>query len=520
MSDPSLYADALALAGGYAFETGEDGHLDFADRAMLAQRLGLDGADDLDTGAAGWTARLSIDDAATRDAAYAGLTEVGSKLTLDYTLNSEGAAWPVREIAVCTASADGRATLVRGVLLDRSGEAQTAWRLRHDPLTRLPNRVTLEEMGAQLAGLSERIGIPAHLLRLRIRNLDDLTKSFGPAVRGQLLGEAAKRLQSALRVPDIAARLDGPDFAAATLNSDPDTLGLRLRAAVSTEPCETEAGPLALELDVTRASLTTVDEALRALDGKAAPKPARTDLPSVDDAVAGDVLSLAFQPIVHADGHALHHFEALLRLRGPNGQVASAFPFIAKAEASGEVHRLDRYVLDLAANQLQADETLHLAVNVSAGTVGDPQHSEAYVAALQSLGETASRLTLELTETLAVDDPALATHFSAQVRALGCRFAVDDFASGHTSFRNLLAVDADCIKIDGSLVRGVALDENKQAFIRVMVDLAATFGVETVAEMVEDRADARVLSDLGVTYLQGYHFGRPGPAPVWDRPAA
>jgi EAL domain-containing protein (putative c-di-GMP-specific phosphodiesterase class I) len=90
---------------------------------------------------------------------------------------------------------------------------------------------------------------------------------------------------------------------------------------------------------------------------------------------------------------------------------------------------------------------------------------------------------------------------------------VDDFASGHTSFRNLLAVEADCIKIDGSLVRGVALDANKQAFIRMMVDLASTFDVETVAEMVEDRADAQILARLGVDYLQGYYFGRPGPTP-------
>ena len=70
--------------------------------------------------------------------------------------------------------------------------------------------------------------------------------------------------------------------------------------------------------------------------------------------------------------------------------------------------------------------------------------------------------------------------------------------------------------MDGSLVRGVALDENKQAFIRVMVDLAATFDVETVAEMVEDRADAEMLARLGVTYLQGYYFGRPTSEPVWS----
>jgi len=161
----------------------------------------------------------------------------------------------------------------------------------------------------------------------------------------------------------------------------------------------------------------------------------------------------------------------------------------------------------------QADR-LRLAINVSAATMGNHPHSRADIDRLRELGALTQRITLEMTETLAVDDPAQASRFSAEVRGLGCRFAVDDFASGHTSFRNLLAVEADCIKIDGSRVRGVALDANKQAFIRMMVDLASTFAVDTVAEMVEDRADAQILARLGVDYLQGYYFGRPGPSPL------
>ncbi|MEM9599906.1 MAG: EAL domain-containing protein, partial [Pseudomonadota bacterium] len=151
--------------------------------------------------------------------------------------------------------------------------------------------------------------------------------------------------------------------------------------------------------------------------------------------------------------------------------------------------------------------------------IADEAASADYIAALSALGEDTARITIEMTETLALDDPALASAFAADIRALGCSFAVDDFGSGHTSFRNLLAVEADSIKIDGSLVAGVSVDENKQAFIRMMVDLAKTFSVETVAEMVEDRADALVLARLGVDYLQGYYYGRPVPAPSWPRMA-
>jgi EAL domain-containing protein (putative c-di-GMP-specific phosphodiesterase class I) len=125
-----------------------------------------------------------------------------------------------------------------------------------------------------------------------------------------------------------------------------------------------------------------------------------------------------------------------------------------------------------------------------------------------------------MTETLAVDDPAQASRFSAAVRALGCRFAVDDFGSGYTTFRNLMAIEADMIKIDGTLIEGIASDQNKQTFIRMMVDLAQTFGVKTVAEMVDDRADAEILRRLGVDYLQGFMFGVPSAAPSWQKRAS
>jgi EAL domain-containing protein (putative c-di-GMP-specific phosphodiesterase class I) len=233
----------------------------------------------------------------------------------------------------------------------------------------------------------------------------------------------------------------------------------------------------------------------------------------VRDALEQDRLCLAFQPIVRSVSGELHHHECLLRLRAPNGEPTSAWQLILQAEEVGLVAALDLRALDLAIPHLDADDSLHLALNVSAGTVGDVDASAAYLDRIRDLGAAASRLTLEMTETLAVDDPAMAASFSAEARALGCRFAIDDFGSGHTTFRNLLAVEADCIKIDGSLVRGVATDENKQAFIRMMVDLAQTFAVETVAEMIEDRADALILGRLGVDYLQGYYFGRPSPSP-------
>lgn len=520
--EPALLYDALGLAGAHAFDMGEDGHLNFADRPALERYL-IETPGTLGTSQSDWDSRMARQDVRARHRAIKSLTYDGARYQLDYPLrDTMGERRHVREVAEAIACADCRATLVRGVIIDRTDDVRadeaTVWRARHDTLTRLPNRVALFEGGTQLAELGSRIGIPVHLLRLRLINLDALTATFGEDLREQLLRQAADRMQAALRTPDLVARLDGPDFAAVTLNSDPDTLSLRLRAAVTAELYPTPFGPLALELESARAPLVTVERALiitrRALSGDDTPvAPSQSRLPSVDEALDEDRLELAFQPIVHAVTHEFHHHECLLRLRDDAGRLSSAFPFIIAAEGAGEVHRIDLYVLAQAIPHLQADTDLRLAINVSAGTIGNDAHSVAYIDRLRELGALAERITLEMTETLAVDDPAQASRFSAEVRELGCRFAVDDFASGHTSFRNLLAVEADCIKIDGSLVRGVALDENKQAFIRMMVDLASTFSVETVAEMVEDRADAQILARLGVDYLQGYYFGRPGPTP-------
>lgn len=521
--EPALLSDALDLAGAYAFEMGEDGYLDFADRAALERYL-IQSPGTLVTAQSDWEGRMERQDIRVRQSAVKSLAYDGARYQLDYPLrNTMGEKRHVREVAEAIACADGRATMVRGVIIDRTDDVRndeaTVWRARHDALTRLPNRTALIEVGTQLAGLGGRIGIPVHLLRLRLSNLKTLTATFGEGLGEQLLRQAADRMQAALRTPDLVARLDGPDFAAVTINSDPDTLSLRLRAAVTAELYQTSFGPLALELESARAPLDTVERALtktgRALSGDETPiAPTITRLPSVDEALDENLLELAFQPIVHAVSQECHHHECLLRLRDDAGGLSSAFPFIVAAEGAGEVHRIDLYVLEQAIPHLEADVSLHLALNVSAGTIGNDAHSVAYIDRLRGLGALTERITLEMTETLAVDDPAQASRFSAEVRGLGCRFAVDDFASGHTSFRNLLAVEADCIKIDGSLVRGVALDANKQAFIRMMVDLASTFSVETVAEMVEDRADAQILARLGVDYLQGYYFGRPGPSPI------
>ena len=247
------------------------------------------------------------------------------------------------------------------------------------------------------------------------------------------------------------------------------------------------------------------------------PKNKGTQAEDVIAALNDRRVSLAYQPIIEAKSRDLHHYECLLRLKRDDGEIVSAGHFIMAAEKLGLVHLLDRRALEIASDTLLRYPDIKLALNVSAATVKNQGTADAYLEALRALGPYTKRVTLELTETVALEDPAMASRFSVESRMLGCEFSIDDFGSGYTTFQNLMAIEADSVKIDGSFVQELSLIPHKQTFVRMMVDLSQTFGVKTVAEMVETREDADLLQRLGVDYLQGYLFGVPSAAPAWQR---
>ncbi len=523
---------ALALAKAYAFRVRDDGALIFENKAALEQAFVFGPLVEPVT-QPHWEAGLSGDAVRARRRAYASLNWPGAQMRVDYTLeDGQGGRRHVREIVEAIEAADGSLEK-RGVLIDQTetveAQQKLLWASRHDAITGLENQDALIERGTTLATLATRARMDAQLLRLRVTNLDDLGSVYGVECAERLLGQLARRLEGAIHAPDALARLNETDFGICVLGTDPAALGERLKAEIAEAPYGTPFGPLYLDVELVMMRMSplpgSVEDALEQtqarLDGHpvAAPGPRRTVDMDVIAALENDRISLAFQPIVSAKTGEIHHHECLLRFRADDGRMISAGAIVQDAERLGLISQLDERALRLAIPHLHQTEDLHLALNVSAGTLGDPQAAGRYLSALKSLGPLAKRITIEMTETLAVDDPAAAARFSAEIRALGCCFAVDDFGSGYTTFRNLMAVEADSLKIDGSLIKGIATDENKQTFMRMMVDLAQTFSVKTVAEMVETEADAAVLRRLGADYLQGYHFGVPSPAPVWSRMA-
>ena len=175
----------------------------------------------------------------------------------------------------------------------------------------------------------------------------------------------------------------------------------------------------------------------------------------------------------------------------------------------GLVRLIDRKVLDLGFDALEKNPTLRLSINLSGLTAVDPVWLAQLSERLSGRRHVAERLTLEITETVALDDIDESSRFVRTLAALGCRVALDDFGAGFTSFRHLRALKVHMVKIDGSFVRDLLHNPDNQVFVRTLVGLAKGIDLVAVAEWVETEAEAEFLLSNGVDYLQGFLFGRP-----------
>jgi EAL domain-containing protein (putative c-di-GMP-specific phosphodiesterase class I) len=229
----------------------------------------------------------------------------------------------------------------------------------------------------------------------------------------------------------------------------------------------------------------------------------------IETALAEDRLRLMLQPIVAARTGETKFYEALIRLERRDGSLVAASQFVQAAERLGLHRQIDVRALEIAVDILRAAPALRLSLNVSGLTCGDA----VWLARLRELSggdpQLAGRLIVEITETAAIRDFDQSILFVDALKEFGCAVAIDDFGAGYSSFKTLKYLPVDLLKIDGLFVRNLASDPRDRVFLRAMVELANSFGMETVAEWVVSAEAAQVAADVGITYLQGYHFGCP-----------
>lgn len=230
----------------------------------------------------------------------------------------------------------------------------------------------------------------------------------------------------------------------------------------------------------------------------------------VEDALAHNRIALAFQPVVNAGSpERIGFYEGLIRITDANGRMIPEQDFMSLVEHTELGRALDTYALRLGLHALRQTPDLRLSINLAAQSIGCARWLRTLERGLAQDYTIAERLILEMTETSNMEQKEQIIRFMDHWAERGVCFALDDFGAGQTAMRYFKDYYFDILKIDGQFIRGIAEDFDNQALVRSMISIAQHFDMLTVAEYVENAADADMLRTLGVDCLQGYLFGAP-----------
>jgi diguanylate cyclase (GGDEF)-like protein len=221
-------------------------------------------------------------------------------------------------------------------------------------------------------------------------------------------------------------------------------------------------------------------------------------------------IAMHYQPIINLDTGTISHYEALLRLMDDNGTPCNTGELVKTCEVFGLIGELDRAVVKATLRDVaRVPANAGIAINLSGKSIGDPDLLHLIETRIKSLDIDPSRIIFELTETAAFYNLEEVRHFVRRIKSLGCRFALDDFGVGFSSFYYIKELDFDYLKLDGSFIAKLPHSPNDQVFVRAMVEISRVFGMDVIAEWVEDQETADMLHGFGVALGQGYHFGKP-----------
>ncbi|WP_159997222.1 EAL domain-containing protein [Roseomonas sp. 18066] len=423
----------------------------------------------------------------------------------------------------------------------RRSEQRIAHMARHDGLTGLANRAFFQdEIGRAL----EEGAAGCALLFLDLDNFKDVNDALGHLGGDQLLQQAAARLGQVARGAACIARLGGDEFGLLLRGAGPreaigglavriiDAVsepylieGQRLRVGASIgialpSPLPDEAAALAAEALIRQADMALYSaktegpglyrffapEMTQRMQSKRA---LRNDL---REALENSEFSLAFQPVVALGGRRVVACEALLRWFRPGRGAISPAEFVPVAEETGLIVPLGRWVLRQAClAALDWPEGIGVAVNLSPAQFTGPGLVEAVAAALEESGLPASRLELEITESVLLHEDSQALDTLHALRAMGIGIAMDDFGTGYSSLSYLRRFPFDKIKIDRSFIADLPERAQSLAILRAIVGLGRSFDMPITAEGVETPEQAAMVEAEGCRYAQGYLFSRPLP---------
>jgi diguanylate cyclase (GGDEF)-like protein/PAS domain S-box-containing protein len=437
----------------------------------------------------------------------------------------------------------GQVLRMAGSLTDiseaRRLQQQISFDALHDRLTGLDNRALFREQLQQLLAQQPDTG----LLLLGLDEFRAFNETHGTLAGDAALRDTAARLRQLLGERGLLARLGGDEFGIALACGPDERLPAQVLASLAPGMRQGEGQVLRLSACVGWAHASQgpqgVDELLAAAEGALARAKAegpghlhvfdaaeqlveqsrRWMREQIDLALAaGDQFQLHYQPFVRLSDRALLGFEALIRWRHPVKGLVMPGDFIPVAEESGQIAAIGRWTLLEAARQLRHWHGLgfrgEIAVNLSGVQLArDVELMADARATLAALGEVpVQQFKLEVTESMAMAHPQRSAELLQELARLGFKLSIDDFGTGYSSLAYLHRFPFDTLKVDRSFVIRLAAGREAQEIVRTIVGLALALGKQTLAEGVEDEAQAALLQELGVQVGQGWLFAKALPA--------
>ncbi|MCU1368204.1 MAG: conserved hypothetical signaling protein [Ilumatobacteraceae bacterium] len=419
--------------------------------------------------------------------------------------------------------------------------AQLEWQATHDPLTGLSNRAILLDRLEHALLLAARSGTWPTLIFLDLDRFKSVNDQLGHSTGDRLLVEAAERIKRSVRAADTVARIGGDEFvvlceALERVDIASQVAARILHAMEEVFDFNGEQVRISASIGITTAgpSVTTAEDLLRNADMAMyrAKENGRNQIATFDTvmhtevrrridmeralrvALDNDELSVAYQPIFNTERGALVAFEALVRWEHETFGKLSPLDFIPLAEETGLIAALGERVLDIACRDAAswreaAGYTIGLHVNVSGRQVSASNFVSFLSRVMRHHHMEPSSLTLELQESVLLDNPERAVARLVALRELGLRIAIDDFGVGYSSLAYLRRFPLDVLKVDRQFVAGIAQSPQGQQVLQAIVDLAAGLDYSVIAEGVEQADELASLCKLGFQFAQGYLLAAP-----------
>jgi diguanylate cyclase (GGDEF)-like protein len=458
-----------------------------------------------------------------------------------YILSLNGKRVWVEDTGRWFAGSDGRPGRSRGVLrLERSLRPDETRGGGRELCDRAALVVTLE------ATLAEELPNQRDVV-LIVATIDELARlndDFGHEATDEIIGAVQDRLRAVMRQRDRLLRYSGNRFAIILTGCPPaeiEPAAERFMRAVSRNAIETSRGLALVRLRAAAANapvltrqasvlLASAEQALtdarrtdrgrvimaRALE-RSANRPQHVPLDAEAVAALNERrVSLARQPVVRASSHEIAFHEALIRIERADGSWFQPAELLPMLEQRGLVRLFDHRVLELVFARLSAEPSAVLSLNVSPQSLVDFEWIALFEALCRTRPTVPARLIVEVTETAAITEPRRTRALLDRIKRQGARVAIDDFGAGHTSLRHLRDFPIDILKLDGAFTQNLERSTDDRFFVRTLLDLAQHLGVETVAEWIDTETASSMLTDWGVTYLQGNLHGA---AVLWPETA-